>query len=384
MTFAQCRCYHNTTQSKSSPATTQESLNQVFVNRNKEDSIYPLTTREIAEAQQEDKSILNKGYSTHLVENIRVLCKDAKVVIPKSLQHHAVAWFHHYLQLPGTKRLKETLRLSMYWKGLRMTVQSHVKKCHSCQVNKRRQLKYGKLPTKLAITNPSEALCVDLIGRYTLKGKDKTQIDFMCITMINPSTSWFEIVELPVSQLQELDVPMGTKGQRSKDTHVQEQQPYFDKTSATVGNIINRTWFSRYPPSQYIIYNNGSEFNLHFETLCDSYGRKRKPTSVRNPQANALERVHQIIMVMLHTADLDMANTVSKILKTSPGAAIFGRDMLFDVPYIADRSKIGEYRQKQTDKNTRWENASRLYWVLQPGDKVAAKRRYPPQNRKPE
>eukprot|EP00804_Cyclotella_cryptica_P015316 CCRYP_005412-RA/>CCRYP_005412-RA protein AED:0.35 eAED:0.35 QI:0/0/0/1/0/0/3/0/568 len=304
MTSAQCWCYHNTAQPKSSLATTEESMNQMFANRNEEDSIYPLTTREIAEAQQDDTSLLNKGYSTHLVENIKVLCKDGKMVIQKSLQHRAVVWFHHYLQHPGTKRLKETLRLSMYWKGLRTTVQSHV--------NKRRQIKYGKLPTKLAITNPWEALCVDLIGPYTLMGKDKTQIDFMCITMIDPAISWFEIVELPVSQLQELDIPTGTKGQRSKDTHVETKQPYFDKTSVTVGNIVNRTWFSRYPRSQDIIYDNGSEFKLHFETLCDSYGLKRKPTSVRNPHANAiLERVHQTIMAMLLTADLDMADTNS-------------------------------------------------------------------------
>ncbi len=45
---------------------------------------------------------------------------------------------------------------------------------------------------------PWEALCVDLVGPYTLKGKDSTQIDFMCLTMIDPASSWFEIVELPV------------------------------------------------------------------------------------------------------------------------------------------------------------------------------------------
>ena len=38
--------------------------------------------------------------------------------------------------------------------------------------------------------------------------------------------------------------------------------------------------------------------------------------------------------------------------KTSPGAAIFGRDMLFDVPFLAVWKNIGEYRQIQTDKNT--------------------------------
>eukprot|EP00804_Cyclotella_cryptica_P017479 CCRYP_017390-RA/>CCRYP_017390-RA protein AED:0.27 eAED:0.27 QI:0/-1/0/1/-1/0/1/0/95 len=43
--------------------------------------------------------------------------------------------------------------------------------------------------------------------------------------------------------------------------------------------------------------------------------------------------------------------------------------MLFDVPYITDWSKIGEHRQKQTDKNTRREDASdRLDY--QPGDKT--------------
>eukprot|EP00804_Cyclotella_cryptica_P029494 CCRYP_011294-RA/>CCRYP_011294-RA protein AED:0.47 eAED:0.47 QI:0/-1/0/1/-1/0/1/0/96 len=44
--------------------------------------------------------------------------------------------------------------------------------------------------------------------------------------------------------------------------------------------------------------------------------------------------------------------------------------MLFDVSNIADWSKIGEYRQKQTNKNTRQENASRMDWDYQPGDKV--------------
>jgi hypothetical protein len=36
------------------------------------------------------------------------------------------------------------------------------------------------------------------------------------------------------------------------------------------------------------------------------------PTSVKTPLANAiLERVHQVLMMMLHTAELDMANSVA-------------------------------------------------------------------------
>jgi hypothetical protein len=38
-----------------------------------------------------------------------------------------------------------------------------------------------------------------------------------------------------------------------------------------------------------------------------------KPTSVKKPQANAiLERMHQTIMGMLRTAEIDMTNTVSE------------------------------------------------------------------------
>ena len=109
---------------------------------------------------------------------------------------------------------------------------------------------------KLTITTPWEALCVDLIGPYTLKGKDKTVIDFMCITMIDPA----KIAEMPISQPSELDIPMGTKGHKANDKHIQSKQPYFDKLSATFGTLVNRAWFSRYPCSQFIIYDNGSEF----------------------------------------------------------------------------------------------------------------------------
>ena len=44
--------------------------------------------------------------------------------------------------------------------------------------------------------------------------------------------------------------------------------------------------------------------------------------------------------------------------------------MLFDVPFLADWSKIGEYRQKQTDKNTVKENSGCVDCDYQPGNKV--------------
>jgi hypothetical protein len=93
------------------------------------------------------------------------------------------------------------------------TIRRYVKSCRSCQVDKRHSQKYGHLPPKLVITTPWKALCVDLIGPYTLKGKDGSSIDFIHLPMIDPATSWFELVELP-TVAQETTVPPAGKGRK--------------------------------------------------------------------------------------------------------------------------------------------------------------------------
>jgi hypothetical protein len=90
------------------------------------------------------------------------------------------------------------MNAAMYWKGMHTTIRSLMKSCRPCQINKRRSRRYGHIPPKTDITHPWECLCVDLIGPYTLKGKDNSQIDFMALTMIDPTSSLFKIAELPV------------------------------------------------------------------------------------------------------------------------------------------------------------------------------------------
>jgi hypothetical protein len=103
---------------------------------------------------------------------------------------------------------------------------------------------------------------------------------------------------------------------------------------------------------------------------------------VKNPQANAiLECLHQVLAQMLCTAELGMAKTLTPndvnvildkgySLKASPGAAIFGRDMLFDILFIADWNKIGDYRQRQTDLNMARENGKQADYTYKDGNKV--------------
>jgi hypothetical protein len=51
-------------------------------------------------------------------------------------------------------------------------------------------------------------------------------------------------------------------------------------------------------------------------------------------------------------------------------AAIFGQDMLFNIPFIADWKKIGEHRQQLTDLNTSQDNKDRIDYDYQVGQKV--------------
>jgi hypothetical protein len=92
------------------------------------------------------------------------------------------------------------------------TISRYVISCRFFQVNKRQSLRYGHVPPKLVITTPWRALCVDLVGPYTIKGKDGSSIDFMCFTMIDPATCWFEIVELPTVRVT---VPKVGKGKKA-------------------------------------------------------------------------------------------------------------------------------------------------------------------------
>jgi hypothetical protein len=55
-----------------------------------------------------------------------------------------------------------------------------------------------------------------------------------------------------------------------------------------------------------------------------------------------------------------VCSTYHTVLKASPCAAIFGRDMHFDILFIADWQKIGEHRQQLTNLNNACENEGRI------------------------
>ena len=103
--------------------------------------------------------------------------------------------------------------------------------------------------------------------------------------------------------------------------------------------------------------------------------------SVKNPQSNApVEQLHHVILNMLSTKDLDKkvfnyiyprGETLSSIawairasyhhtIMTTPGQAVFGRDMLFKLASVVDWLFSTAVKQSQVDIVSFRENARRV------------------------
>ena len=111
-----------------------------------------------------------------------------------------------------------------------------------------------------AETNPWDTLCEDLIGPYTIpRKKENHPLKLWCLTMIDPTIGWFEMAQIP------------------------------NKTAAEIADITKKTWFTRYPLPQQIVFDRGTKFMSEFAKIYQNdYGLRRKPITTRNPQSNAI------------------------------------------------------------------------------------------------
>ena len=158
-----------------------------------------------------------------------------------------------------------------------------------------------------------------------------------------------------------------------------------------MSHLLNRLWLSRYPRPEKIIFDNGSEFKKDFRFIFDDYGLKKRPTTIKNPQANSiLERVHQVLGNMLRTknlANLDfnvvdtwpnilasvafaIRSTHHSTLGASPAQLVFGRDMVLPLQFVAEWEYIRTRKQEAIDKSNLRENKKCVDWDYKIGDFV--------------
>ena len=166
-------------------------------------------------------------------------------------------------------------------------------------------------------------------------------------------------------------------------------------TSAHCALQFTNHWLARYPKPQRCVHDQGSEFiGLTFQHMLLQNDIQSVPTSVRNPQANAIcERMHKTVQDSLntylrHTIPDDVATAVELVdsllasamraircaihttLNISPGALVFHRDMMLPIPLMADYNLIRERRQAVIDENNRRENLRRHFKDYHVGDQV--------------
>ena len=341
----------------------------VFSGTHKEDIVFPLSAHIIQEAQRKDQELLKRlrdkpGYSDTVLEGSDLITYRDRIFIPQSLRASIVEWYHSMLGHPGVKRTAATITQHLIWPGLYAEVEKHVSKCKACQLYKGQKKKYGHLPVKDVEHHPWKTLCVDLIGPYTVRTK-KGQQSLHAMTMFDPATSWFEVVEIP------------------------------NKKAVTCANLVENTWLCRYPRPKQCIFDNGSEFlGAEFANTLDSYGIQRVPTTIKNPAANMVERVHQTLGNLLRVYELEeyefprgdpwsnilasaswaIRSTFHTTLGATPGQLVFGRDMLFDLSFKANWQDIKERKRNRIEDSNQRENSKRIRHTYNVGDLVSKDR----------
>jgi hypothetical protein len=157
----------------------------------------------------------------------------------------------------------------------------------------------------------------------------------------------------------------------------------------TTAKAFDKNWLCRYPRPKQVIHDNGVKFmGVEFQDMLDSYGIKSKPTTIKNPTANAIvERIHGTLGDQLRTTifDSNWSDDVDTLIQacayalrvTSPATGpyslaqlAFGYDLIFQQKVIVDWEHIKAIRSKQAIENNEKENRKRLDHKYKVGDKV--------------
>ena len=86
-------------------------------------------------------------------------------VIPRSLTPQILRMAHDELGHNGTHRTYVLLKRLYYWKGLKLSVEKHIKRCYQCQRRNRQVVNYARLHFDVA-TFPMQFISMDLIGEF--------------------------------------------------------------------------------------------------------------------------------------------------------------------------------------------------------------------------
>ena len=194
--------------------------------------------------------------------------------------------------------------------------------------------------------------------------------------MIDPAIIWFKISDIPIFDLEEVELG---------------SDEYIYKSSAGVSQLFNNTWLCRYLRPRKVVFDNSSEFKWDFTPLLKYFDIKPVLTSVKKTQANApVAQLHQVILNMFIIKDIDnkvfnykdlwgktlasiawdIRSSYLRTIMAIPGQAVSGRDVLFNFASVNDRKVATAAKQSQVDIDNVIENAKRVTHDYAIGDRV--------------
>ena len=142
----------------------------------------PLSNDTLSKLQQKDifcRNILNQIEKGNIKEGQLYTVKDKLLkryvidgnntyettVIPRAITAQVLWMVHDNLGHNGTHRTYTLLKRLYNWKGLKPSVEKHIKMCYQCQRRNKQVIKYATLHFDVA-TFPMQFMSMDLIGEF--------------------------------------------------------------------------------------------------------------------------------------------------------------------------------------------------------------------------
>jgi hypothetical protein len=186
------------------------------------------------------------------------------LVIPAQWLSTLMYELHDLLGHPGMDITYETMRRYYFHPNLKKEVDSYVRKCPVCALEKPTRAQYPKLHLPVP-HSPMHTLSIDLIGPFYLKDKENTEYNY-ALTAVDTLTlfSW----AIPLKR----------------------------KNAEGITDTLLREIFCPFGSPKTLITDNAKEFNSR--TLLDileTFGIRHRNVLAYNPRANLVERTHSYL-----------------------------------------------------------------------------------------
>ena len=345
---------------------------------------HPFHFATIHQYQQQDKQLLalhhnNPAHSFfQTLGDHKILCicltqtsaPTWRICLPDAMLLPLVQWYHeHTVHSTGMDRLKQLIRHHFHHPAICATARKVVSACPVCPQVRLATPQHGQLAPRDAPITPWSEVHVDYIGPWSVKVNGQ-ELKFDALTMIEPITNLFEVVRV--------------------------QGP---KNGANTKHLFENHWLARYPRPIRIVHDGGPKFENHeFQFNLDYAGISKVLIPLHTPTANSiietvLHSIGQVIRTLIHLlppmtpeeANILVDNALATAMYAhrcspntslgfySPGALVFQRDMLLDIPLITDIHTLTRNRQALIDKCLLQANRHRTRHEFKVNDQVFIK-----------